>query len=219
MNLGLLVLTPRNTLHYTCCINISWCKHWTLRTLSCMCCTEPSIHTLLTHYNPTGLLLARHFGFSSDPENCTNKSAINILWDVCKSSIYSDASYAPCFRQDKRSYKWERHTKNCIWYRWARLSIDKWMHPELYLSFQSMLNERFVPSFKFLSDFSLSACLWTGRSPSMHPRPPDNRSLDPCTYCIFAMVCGYFIYFSFEFGCLLFVFGSGICCNALRRMS
>ena len=100
----------------------------------------------------------------------------------------------------------------------ARLSIDKWMHPELYLSFQSMLNERFVPSFKFLSDFSLSACLWTGRSPSMHSRPPDNRSLDPCTYCIFAMVCGYFIYFSFEFGCLLFVFGSGICCNALRSL-
>ena len=32
----------------------------TLRTLSPMRCTEPSIHTLSIHYNPKGLLFARH---------------------------------------------------------------------------------------------------------------------------------------------------------------
>ena len=56
-----------------------------------------------------------------------------------------------------------------------------------------------------LLNLCLTSTYLHSRSLSMHPCPPDNRSLDPCTYCICAMVCWYLIYFTFEFGCLLFV--------------
>ena len=142
------------TLFTTCCINISWCKHWTLRTLSRMCCTEPSIHTLSTHYNPTGLLLARHFGFSSDTENCTNESVINILWDVCKSSIYwcqLCSRFSP--RQMKLEMR-ETHIKNCIRTPWVRMH-DFQLISKCTLSFTLLSNlcsmKGFVPSFKSLT--------------------------------------------------------------------
>ena len=69
----------------------------------------------------------------------------------------------------------ERDTKKCIRYCWARLSIDKWMHPELYLSFQSMLNERFCTFLKIFVRLQL-ICVLVDRTIAKHASSSSRQS-------------------------------------------